>query len=105
MFLDDIKQALRISPGNNAFDNEVNDLIESARLDLVQSGISVFKAQEDTDPLIKRAITLYCKSNFGYDNPDASRFNDSYVLLKQHLSLAADYNGGAAEYSGGIDAI
>jgi uncharacterized phage protein (predicted DNA packaging) len=89
--LNDVKLSLRIT--STAFDIEVQDLIEAARLDLVQSGISLFKASDDADPLIKRAITLYCKAFFGYDNPDADRLRDSYVMLKQHLSLAADYNG------------
>jgi uncharacterized phage protein (predicted DNA packaging) len=89
--LNDVKLSLRIT--STAFDIEVQDLIEAARLDLIQSGVSILKANDDTDPLIKRAITLYCKAFFGYDNPDADRLRDSYVMLKQHLSLAADYNG------------
>jgi uncharacterized phage protein (predicted DNA packaging) len=89
--LNDVKLSLRIT--STAFDIEVQDLIEAARIDLIQSGISILKANDDTDPLIKRAITLYCKAFFGYDNPDADRLRDSYVMLKQHLSLAADYNG------------
>ncbi|WP_085521414.1 head-tail connector protein [Tuberibacillus sp. Marseille-P3662] len=90
--LNDIKQALRISSSMTAFDDEVQDLIEAARIDLIQSGVSSEKANDDTDALIKRAITVYCKANFGYDNPDAERFEQSYKMLKQHLSLAGDYN-------------
>jgi uncharacterized phage protein (predicted DNA packaging) len=89
--LNDVKLSLRIT--TTAFDVEVQDLIEAARMDLQQSGVSALKVVDDTDPLIKRAITLYCKAFFGYDNPDADRLRDSYVMLKQHLSLAADYNG------------
>jgi uncharacterized phage protein (predicted DNA packaging) len=89
--LNDVKLSLRIT--SSAFDVEVQDLIEACRVELVQSGVSILKAHDDTDPLIKRAITLYCKANFGFDNNDAERLNDSYVMLKQHLSLAADYNG------------
>lgn len=93
--LNDIKTALRISQSNTSFDMEIQDLIEAARLDLQQSGISFDKAKDDEDPLIKRAITVYCKANFGYDsNTSAERFRDSYVMLKQHLSLAGDYNVG-----------
>lgn len=87
--LEDVKTALRIS--NSAFNSEVEDLIEAAREDLKLSGVSSEKVALDTDPLIKRAIVTYCKANFGYDNPDAIRFQDSYVMLKQHLSLAGDY--------------
>jgi uncharacterized phage protein (predicted DNA packaging) len=91
--LNDVKLSLRIT--STAFDIEVQDLIKAARIDLIQSGVSSVKANDETDPdpLIKRAITLYCKAFFGYDNPDADRLRDSYVILKQHLSLAADYNG------------
>jgi uncharacterized phage protein (predicted DNA packaging) len=86
-----IKIALRVT--SNVFDGEIQDLIDAARLDLIQSGISSEKANDETDALIKRAITIYCKANFGYDNPDADRFTQSYVMLKQHLSLTSDYNG------------
>ncbi|WP_427138947.1 head-tail connector protein [Psychrobacillus psychrodurans] len=86
MMLEVIKKALRIS--SSAFDGEVTDLIESAKLDLKIAGITV---SDSPDALIKRAITIYCKAHFGYDNPEADRFRDSYVMLKQHLSLAGDY--------------
>lgn len=87
--LDDVKQALRIT--SSAFDTEVDDLISAARQDLIQSGVSSTKVSDDTDALIKRAITIYCKAHFGYDNPEADRFQKSYDMLKQHLSLAGDY--------------
>lgn len=90
--LQDIKPKLRISTSNNAFDQEILDLIDEARHDLMLSGVSSVKAKDDNDPLIKRAITTYCKANFGYDNPDVDRLNRSYEMLKQHLSLAGDYN-------------
>jgi uncharacterized phage protein (predicted DNA packaging) len=88
--LDDIKTVLRIR--NNAFDGEIVDLIDAARHDLMLSGVSSLKVQDENDPLIKRAISIYVKANFGYDNPDADRLSNSYDLLKNHLSLAGDYN-------------
>lgn len=84
--LEDMKKALRVS--SSAFNSEITDLIESAKLDLKIAGITV---SDSPDALIKRAITIYCKAHFGYDNPEADRFRDSYVMLKQHLSLAGDY--------------
>lgn len=92
MIINDVKVALRITTSDPGITQEINDLIEAARLDLQQAGVSSEKAKDDTDPLIKRAITVYAKANFGYDNPEASRFQDSYVMLKQHLSLAGDYS-------------
>lgn len=97
--LEDVKLALRIT--NDAYDDEVNDLIESALMDLVQSGIFIdpveFDTKTTTDPLIKQAIKVYAKANFGIDNPNADRFHDSYVMLKQHLALSGDYNAYALE--------
>lgn len=85
--LDKVKSALRVSGA--FFDLEIQDLIESAKLDLNISGVVKVN---DTDPLIQRAIIVYCKANFGYDNNEAERFQKSYDMLKQHLSLAGDYN-------------
>lgn len=91
--LDDVKLALRVT--NTAFDPEIQDLIEAARRDLVLSGITALKVNDDTDPLIKRAIVVYCKANFGYDNPEAERFQRSYDMLKMHLALSAEYTSEA----------
>jgi len=88
--LDDVKTALRIS--HTAFDSEIADLILEAISDLKLSGVSELKVTDESDPLIKRAIKIYCKANFGFDNPDAERLQESYKMLKQHLCLAGDYN-------------
>lgn len=86
--LADAKLSLRIS--NNAFDDEITDLIAAARQDLVLSGVHPIKVTS-TDPLIKRAIITYVKAHFGYDNPDADRLTMAYDRLKAHLTLAGDY--------------
>lgn len=84
--IDDVKTALRVTTAD--FDSEITDLINAAKADLHQAGLYVV---EETDALIKRAIILYCKANFGYDNPEADRFKESYEMLKNHLSLSSDY--------------
>jgi uncharacterized phage protein (predicted DNA packaging) len=89
--LDDVKKALRISLTTTAFDGEVTDLIAAARDDLRLSGTLETKVNDDTDTLIKRAITVYCKANFGYDNADAARFQESYDSIKRHLTLSQEY--------------
>ena len=85
--LEKVKLALRVS--GNIFDLEIQDLIDAAKLDLKITGVVKVN---DTDPLIQRAIIVYCKANFGYDNNETERFQKSYDMLKQHLSLAGDYN-------------
>jgi uncharacterized phage protein (predicted DNA packaging) len=88
--LEKVKMTLRIS--HSALDEEINDLIEAARLDLNLSGVSSLKVNDDADPLIIRAIITYVKANFGFDNPDSEKLNQAYTSLKIHLSLAGDYN-------------
>lgn len=85
--LEKVKQALRIK--SNAFDTEIIELIESAKLDLKYSGVNNV---DDMDPLIAQAIKIYCKANFGLDNKDSEKYQKSYDMLKQHLSLCGDYN-------------
>lgn len=87
--LDDVKLALRIT--SSAFDSEIQDLINAARADLILAGVKPEKANDDLDPLIKRAIITYAKAHFGYDNPEAERFQKSYEMIKMHLTLSADY--------------
>lgn len=87
--IDSVKTALRITTA--AFDGEISDLIAAARQDLVLSGVLPAKADSDEDPLIKRALSVYVKAHFGYDNPDHERLLASYDMLKSHLTLAGDY--------------
>lgn len=85
--LEKVKLALRIS--NNVFDSEIAHLIESAISDLNISGVSNLNTK---DPLICRAVIIYCKANFGMDNKDSEKYEKSYEMLKQHLSLCGEYN-------------
>ena len=84
--LTDIKEVLRISGSD--LDNEIGDLISASICDLMLSGITNYDTE---DPLIKRAVVLYCKANFGWDNPEADRFQKSYDMLKAHLTMSSDY--------------
>lgn len=90
------KKALRISQNNRAFDDDVIDLIDAARADLALSGVLLSKVEDDGDPLIKRAVITYVKSNFGWDNPDSVKLQDSYNSLKIHLTLSQEYTVGDA---------
>ena len=83
-----IKQILRIA--SNEFDNEINQLIESAYADLLLSGVRAEQLNE-SDSLIKRAVSLYCKTHFGYDNKDHVHLLNAYNSLKSHLIVSVDY--------------
>jgi hypothetical protein len=92
-----VKTALRLK--SPAFDDEIESLIAAAKADLRLVGI---KWQDDEapvdgeeqkadDPLIERAVILYCKGHFGYIE-GGERYIKAYDLLKCSLSLAGDYN-------------
>ena len=87
--LEKIKKSLRIT--TDELNEEIEDLIEAAKIDLNISGVDKI---EETDKLIIRAVTLYCKAQFGYDNPEADRFEQTYESLKTHLSMSSDYKAG-----------
>lgn len=90
--LNDIKDSLRVN--GDDLDTEIQDLIDSAKADLILSGVNKNKVI-DTDPLIKRVVILYCKAHFGYEDPKLSeRFQESYISLKHHLTLSAEYTVG-----------
>lgn len=86
--LDDVKTALRFS--GTSLDTEIQDLIEAAKADLSLSGVHPSKII-DTDPLIKRAVIVYCKAHFGWNNPDSEKLQQSYEMLKRQLALSQEY--------------
>ena len=88
-YMHEIRRYIRIN--HDRHDGEITDLIEAARADLMQVGILTAKAQDEGDPLIKRAIVCYVKANFGLDNSDAERYDASYQSLKRHLALSNEY--------------
>lgn len=92
--LEAVKAANRITTDDPGIVGELEDLIEAAKRDLIISGVDPFivELDEEADPLIRRAVILYTKANFGFDNPDSDKLNASYLSLKQHLSLAGDYH-------------
>lgn len=83
-----IKQILRIT--SNEFDAEIQELIDSAKADLKLSGVRE-ELINDSDTLIKRAIAIYCKTHFGFDNKDHLLTLSAYNMLKTHLVVSTDY--------------
>ena len=83
--LEKVKLALRIT--TTAFDSELTDLIEAAKLDLGIAGVVV---PAEIDAIVSTAITTYCKLNFG--EPDEyDRLKRSYDEQKAQLSMATGY--------------
>lgn len=87
--LEKVKLALRIT--TTAYDSELVDLIESAKMDLGIAGVTVpVTTDTNIDRLISQAIITYCKLNFG--EPDQyDRLKASYDEQKAQLSMATGY--------------
>lgn len=83
--LDKVKMALRIT--TNAYNDELNDLIAAALLDLGIAGVIV---PETIDALVTRAVITFCKMSFGLPE-DYDRLKASYDEQKAQLMTASGY--------------
>lgn len=85
--ISEVRSNVRIN--HKELDDEIKNLIETSIEDLKTSGIASSYFDEDKlRPMLKTAIITYCKANFGYDNPDAQRLQESYELQKQKLAIS-----------------
>lgn len=76
---------MRIS--TDAYDSEINNLIQSAMLDLNIAGVI---ALENPDEVVQQAIITYCKMNFG--NPvNYDKLKASYDEQKAQLQTSDLY--------------
>lgn len=83
--LSKVKLALRIT--TNAYDDELNGLIEAAKLDLGIAGVII---PAELDAIVSLAIVTYCKCHFG--EPDEyDRLKASYDEQKAQLSMCTGY--------------
>lgn len=91
--LEHVKVALRIT--TSAFDTEIESLIAYAIEDMVRVGVKP-RYIATMPPMVVQAITCYAKAQFGFDNPDADRFSESYYRIVANL-LNSDKNIAAEE--------
>lgn len=73
--LDKVKLALRIS--HNLLDSDIKDTIETARAEMVRSGVSENVAH-DSNTLIEAAIKTYCQAVYANDEKRAEGFMKSW---------------------------
>ena len=83
--LEKVQLALRIT--TDAFDSEIQDLIDAALADLGIAGVTTIT---ETDPLIIRAVTTFCRVNFGQPD-DYDKLKYSYDEQKAQLQVATGY--------------
>lgn len=90
--IDKVKTALRVNPDEStelgaALIEELNDLIESAKLDLGIAGVVI---PATIDALVTKTIITYCKMSFGLPE-DYDQLKRSYDEQKAQLSNATGY--------------
>lgn len=89
----DIRSSMRIK--HSALDDDIRNNIESAAADMAMVGVQPYSDTENKtlkeDPLIRKAVELYCKAQADYMEK-GDRFEASYEKLRDSLSLCGDYN-------------
>lgn len=91
--------ACRIS--SNALDNEFNELIDAAYLDLEISGVAdingVPYSVENSDQLVITAVKTYVKLHMGdlLDDASAKRLEESYWYQKAQLKMRNHSDAGS----------
>ena len=92
--LDDVKTALRIT--HDKLDDEINDNIEAAELELQRVGIpEEIASAPETYPQIKRAVKTYCQSVMAIDQTQAEKYHASFELQAENLRKSAMYSEAA----------
>ena len=80
-----VKLALRIK--TDAFDSELSDLIDAAKLDLGVAGVEI---QNGLDAILSQACITYVKMHFGQPD-DYERLKRSYDEQKAQLATCTGY--------------
>ncbi len=81
-----VKLALRIS--TNAYDDEIQALIDAAYLDLGIAGVDARSIEQD--PLVVQAVKTYVRMSFGSPS-DYDRLKRSYDEQKAQMQTATGY--------------
>lgn len=87
--LDQVKNFMWLT--TDAFDAQLQTLIDAALIDLRTSGVNGLEVDEN-DPQILLAIVTYCKMNFGTpDEASYDRLKKAYDEQKAHLGMSTGY--------------
>jgi len=83
--IDNCKTALRVT--TNAYDSEIQEYIDSAKLDLGIAGVEV---PESSDALVNKAVMTYVRMSFG-SPANYDKLKASYDEQKAQLMNATGY--------------
>ena len=86
--LNKVRLALRYV--DTSLDNEIQDVINAAKLDLQRVGVIVPALDADIDAQMEIAIILYARWHFDFEN-DGARYKTMYFDKRADLALCEDY--------------
>ena len=86
--LNKVRLALRYV--DTSLDNEIQDVINAAKLDLQRVGVIVPALDADIDAQMEIAIILYARWHFDFEN-DGARYRTMYYDKRADLALCEDY--------------
>lgn len=85
--VDDVKLALRIS--HNLLDDEIADVIASARQEMVRAGVNSAvangEAEDSPTELVEKAIKTYAMEYYTRDTKEAERYSNSFKFQCDNL--------------------
>ena len=90
-YLAKMRRALRRSGTNAAIDEEITDLIEECRRDLILLGVLEEKVNNEADSVILGAVRCFVRWKFGVNNPEAARMQEEYMTLRDELRRRGEY--------------
>ena len=83
--LENVKLAMGIT--TNAYDSELQDLIEAALLDLGVAGVDSTLTE---DKMVQRAVITYCRMMF-HSPADFENLRWAYEALKGQMAISTGY--------------
>lgn len=90
--IDDARVAVRVT--TSATDTELEAWVDAAIADMRRCGVKDALLDEEAetfDPLVRSAVILYVKANYGFDNSEAPRFMEAYrATVKGLLNSSAN---------------
>lgn len=84
-----VKNALRIDGEDH--DEELQDLIATAQLIILEAGVIEDKALDETDAIIRNMYITFAKSHFGADDAK-QRYAEAFESMLTKVSFSSTYN-------------
>lgn len=73
---------------SKALDDDLKDVIEAARIDMIDSGVPVSVARGEDNRLVTQAIKCYAKAQEAWEEPQIAQAQmESYQSIVNKLSL------------------